>query len=340
MTTLQLNSLAKESQSRNGSAASPGASKNRPTPPIVKVVDAGHGEIKVWDNHGLMIIQNGYVTNPDRGMLRARNAGNHSVVTKDYRRLYGDVACSSSKAILAVNADKAANPVDMLLPTLRPEDDGQDIILGWFHWDEDELAPIQERLLGQHQATVDGHDITVNVTDFYGFAEGMGTWHLINDDLSDGDTLLYVLGFGTTEKRVIRSDGSYFGPDPDRSLTVSDLVKAIASDPFVASKLSNRPDVPPSEALIAAGLRKDSIGSISAEHWAIVKQKYIAPWYEQVQEALISDEYIQRVNNRVLTGGGAALIAPYASEFAVVPTDPGTACVRGAYEHIRSVVGV
>ena len=198
------------------------------------------------------------------------------------------------------------------------------------HWDEDQAEQLCKSLLGEYKAIINGETVQTRVVDVLPVLESQGTYHLLKDQLDEGDTLVYELGFGTTERFFIDGDGNFFGSDPYEKLAVKTLARDIANDSAMAP-LRQKDSQSVSLSVISNGLRDGSIPRVKANTWTKISNKYIATWLEKLHETLMSDPNASLADNWVLTGGGAAIAKPFLQHICLIPEEPQTASVRGAY---------
>lgn len=313
----------------------------------LKSVDTGHGLVKVCGPEGTFSFQNAYVTvnidedDPDNYAIR--DDLNRLVCTPSGDIFYyGDEAAASTDATSAENVDKLQNPLNAFYASLIPEDDGQDLIVAWFHWDKRRFDEIEGKLVGSHTATVNGHNIRVNVKKVVPIVEGLGTYYSHYPELQHGPTLLYVFGFGTVESSLITSTGDPTSPRRGNAQTSNDLsvffnlINPIRRDRHVRAALHCPKASSVSVALIEQYLRRPSIGEMSVESWTAIKSKYLGLWGQKVLDELIQDRRMQSAAHRLCTGGGAQLLRPFLpDELFIIPENAGTACVEGGYQLLK-----
>ncbi|NEO34517.1 MAG: hypothetical protein F6K36_29800, partial [Symploca sp. SIO3C6] len=195
-------------------------------------------------------------------------------------------------------------------------------------------------LAGQYDVTRNGDRIRCRVVKAIPEAESLGTWHLLRDQLIDGDTLLFDLGNGTTEEWVIDRNGEIIDGNATDSFPVSGLVGAIAKDPLIRGKLCPLAEQSPNTDLIVRALRSGSIADIPLERWEAVKQQHIDEWWTQIKSYLLKahGSTLQSVANVIFTGGGTELIRNRLPKQFLSPEQPQSASVRGMYAHYHSQI--
>lgn len=296
--------------------------------------------IKRHDSEGTLLIQAGYRENPSG--YKKTNAENPIVVCGSTRRWYGERACQGAHQRIH-GRSKLDTAREAFTAALRPTDDRRDLIVVASHWDVSNLDELKAALIGQYKAIVNGVEIQCNVTEVLPIPEGLGSYHAIAPRLNPGQTLLLELGFGTCEELIIGSDGELEEASAQDSLGIAQLAGAIANDPVVRNlALDNASEV--NLSAISAALQAPTFGRIDEAQWQSIKAKYVTAHLKALQarvRVMFADRS-QTVTNMVLTGGGAALLAgfqPKLRDVFLIPENPQTASVRGAYEYQLSRVG-
>lgn len=298
--------------------------------------------IKRHDSEGTLLVQAGYRENPNANSLT--DDENPIVIVSGSRpRWYGEIACQGNHTKLH-GRNKVETAREAFTATLRPSDDGCDLIVIASHWDKPALESLKAALTGQYKVTRNGKEIRCTVTQVLPVLEGIGSYEAVKDRLKPGSTLLIEVGFGTSEQWVIDSKGRIISGQTVDEFGISRLCQAIAQDSNIRSLCSdNAGSVNPS--LISQALREESIGRVKAENWKVIKANYGGEFLRSLQGYLRTQfaDQGQAITNIVLTGGGAAFlqsIQPKVSQAFIVPENPQVASVKGSYDAQWAKVGV
>ena len=293
--------------------------------------EPSHSWLKRHDDEGTLVIQAGYVVNPT-GRFK-KDDENPLVIDGGIRRWYGVHACENDH-VSPLYSRKETTVVDSFKACLRPTDNGRNLHVVVSHWDEDTAHQMAQSLKGSYRVTRNGENIWCNVIDVTPELEGMGAYYLCKPYLKKGKTMLIEMGHGTSEEWVIDSDGFASGKASEE-LAVSKLVKRIADDPQITAQALKLGEQQVNHDLIARALKSGSIGSMPIEKWQVIKGQHVEEWLSALKGYILKGHgsTLQNVSNIVFSGGGAALVASRLRAFAVVPDDPQTASVRGAYQH-------
>jgi hypothetical protein len=298
--------------------------------------------LKRHDESGTLVIQAGYRENPTDSAHS--DDENPIVITGNQRRWYGELPCRGVHA-RSFERSKIETARNSFAACLRPDDHGRDLAVIASHWNKNEFGLLQQALKGQYRVIRNGHEIRCNVTEVQPILEGMGSYHAVADRLNPGQTFLLELGFGTAEEWIIGENGRVNDGRPVTQLGILNLVNSIANDPTVKQTLGNGDSsLTVNLCAISAGLQKPSLGRISENSWGAIKRKYATEFYQSLKGYLRTTygQQLQSMDNVILTGGGAALLAslvPDLAEFFTIPDRPQTASVRGAYSYALSLVG-
>jgi hypothetical protein len=298
--------------------------------------------LKRHDEQGTRVIQAGYRENPTDSAHS--DDENPIVISGNQKRWYGAMACQGTH-IRSFERSKIETARNSFAACLRPDDDGRDLTVIASHWNKNEFNLLEQALQGQYRVTRNGHTIRCTVTQVHTILEGMGSYHAVADRLNPGQTFLLEVGFGTAEEWVIDETGRVTDGRPVTQLGILNLANAIAADPTVKATLGNGDaSLTVNLSAISAALQKPTLGRIGAANWTAIKRKYSHEFYQSLKGYLRTTygQQLQAMDNVVLTGGGAALLAtlvPDLAEFFTLPDRPQTASVRGAYTHAWSLVG-
>lgn len=299
--------------------------------------EPSHSWLKRWSDEGALIIQAGWEDNPDG--RRKQDNENPTVRQSDGTwRWYGSRACEGQHESPAT-ARKDAMARDWLEAILQPTDNLRKLAVVVSHWDEDTAQRMADSLLGSYNITRNGASIRAEVVKAIPTLEGEGSYRLMQPKLKPGKTLLFELGHGTTEEWIVDETGFFSGKGTE-SFAVSKLVETIAKDRNVKAKFLKLGEQEVNREMLAACLRSGVLPNMKQEEWDLLKNKYVAAWMESLKNYLLKKygTQLQTISNIVLTGGGAALIKDRATKFALIPSDPQTASVRGSYEHYSKVL--
>jgi hypothetical protein len=298
--------------------------------------------LKRHDEQGTRVIQAGYRENPTDS---ARGDDeNPIVVSGSQRRWYGELPCRGVH-VRSFERSKIETARNSFAACLRPEDDGQDLSVIASHWNRNEFSLLEQALKGQYRVIRNGRKIQCTVTHVLPILEGMGSYHAVADRLNPGQTFLLEIGFGTAEEWVIDEAGEIADGRPVTQLGIFNLVNSIAADPTVKATLGNGDSsMTVNLSAVSAALQKPTLGRIGEGNWGAIKRKYSTEFYQSLKGYLRTTygQQLQSMDNVVLTGGGAALLAslvPDLAEFFTIPDRPQTASVRGAYRYALSLVG-
>ncbi|NET38999.1 MAG: hypothetical protein F6K19_44670 [Cyanothece sp. SIO1E1] len=306
--------------------------------PKTKLVsfENSHSWLKRHCQDGTLLIQAGYRPNPTGRFYR--DDENPLVINGTENRWYGSRACQGEH-VNPLYARKESTARENFAACLRQSDDNKSLAVVVSHWDEDTAQGIGNALIGDYSITRNGHQINCTVVEAFPMLEGMGTYHLVRPRLSTGSTLLFELGQGTSEEWLIDKAGFPEG-NVTEQLSVGTLVKRIAEDQTVRGQLLSLGEQGVNLSLVTQALRTNELGSLHPEQWELIKNKYVAQWYEEVKAYVLKKHgnALQTVKNVVFSGGGAALLKDRLS-FAIIPDQPETASVRGAYEYQLARIG-
>jgi hypothetical protein len=296
--------------------------------------------LKRHDSEGSLVIAAGHRENPS---VHAHTDDENPIVILEGQRPDG-MALESCQGDHVSNShrSKIETARESFAACLRPSDDGRDLIVIASHWDKPALEALKVSLLGQYKVIRNGVKIQCAVTQVIPTMEGLGSYHSAKSQLKDGSTLLIELGYGTAEIWFIDESGQIVDGAPVTRLGVINLVKALADDPTVRALTQDNSGTVNLSA-ISQALQQDTLGKISAANWQALKAKYASEFLKDFQGYLRTQHafHMQSASNLVLTGGGAALLSsiqPKLSQVFIVPTQPQTASVRGAYERQMSNV--
>ena len=308
-------------------------------PPRLISFENSHSWIKRCDDQGTSLLQAGYAFNPPRSVVESvpRNGNNVVVNVNGKTRLYGEYACCNLTGKTLDKGDKADSARDSFTAMLKPSDSFRELIVVASHWDRSKAKELCRSLEGDYRAIVNGKEIITRVVKTIPILEGEGTYHLLKGQLAQGDTLLYELGFGTTERRLIQEDGNVAGHDPDESLAIRRLIDTIANDPHIRSCLTQKQQQTSNIALLSNALKTGHLPRLK-QPWEIVVRPYIEDWVQSLKDSLLDDPNTATAENWVLTGGGAAIAKPYLGDLCTIPEDPQTASVRGGYSYGVQVI--
>lgn len=298
--------------------------------------EPSHSWIKRCDENGTTVIQAGYRFNPN-GRIPKDNL-NPLIKFDGSFRWYGELACEGDhKSPLYSRKENEARHA--FAASLQEDDDGRELIVVVSHHQEDIAQAIADQLLGHYQVVRNGRDIRCEVTRCIPETEGIGTYYLLKPQLKPCQTLLFELGFGSSEQWIIHPNGAIQG-DVTEVMAVSGLAKAIADDQHIRAYSLKLSEQTVNLDLISKALRSGTYGSMPVEHWEAIASRHIAAWYETIKGYMLKTygATLQLKPNVIFTGGGAALIADRVAKFAIVPTDPQTASVRGLYRHYVEVL--
>jgi hypothetical protein len=297
--------------------------------------------LKRHDSETTLIIQAGYRENP--GPYAKHTNESPIVVTENSRpRWYGATACEGQH-VTVHGRSKIETARDGFAACLQASDDGRDLIVVASHWDVTTLDSLKAALIGQYRVVRNGQEIACTVTQVLPVLEGMGSYHMIKQQLKPDSTLLLELGYGTCEEWLIDVTGELVDGKTVDQLGIFNLVNQISADPTVRALLSDNSGTVNLSAL-SHGLQQPTLGKISASTWAAMKAKYASDFLKTLQGRL-KTQYAtqsQTISNIVLTGGGAALlrsIQPKVDQVFIIPEKPQTASVVGSYAHQMSKVG-
>lgn len=300
--------------------------------------EPSHSWLKRADSEGVLTIQAGYRMNPT-GRNRTDDE-NPLIVFDGQKRLYGAIACQGVHES-PLNQRKEANPRMGFAACLRPSDDGKDLTVIVSHWDESVGNQIAQTLTGPYSVTRNGHQIHCRVTAAYAQLEDQGTYQLMRSSLKPGKTLLIGSGHGTSQEWFVDSDG-YFRGESTENLAVMKLVQMIANDQTIRAAALRLGEQTVNSELVAQALRNGQFGSLPAEHWEAIRDRYVGQWYEGFKNYLLKvhGPELQSTANIIFSGGGAELLRSRVGKFAMIPNDAQTASVRGAYQHHAALLGV
>jgi hypothetical protein len=296
--------------------------------------------LKRHDSEGSLVIAAGHRENPS--VHAHTDDENPIVILEGQRPRWYGARVSQGDHVSNSHRSKIETARESFAACLRPSDDGRDLIVIASHWDKPALESLKTALLGQYSVTRNGVRIRCTVTQVIATMEGLGSYHSVKDRLKDGSTLLIELGYGTAEIWFIDEIGQIVDGAPVTRLGVINLVKAIADDPTVRALTQDNSGTVNLSA-ISQGLQQDTLGKIGAANWQAIKAKYASEFLKDFQGYLRTQHanHMQAASNLVLTGGGAALLSslqPKLSQVFIVPHQPQTASVRGAYERQMSNV--
>jgi hypothetical protein len=292
--------------------------------------------LKRHDEQGTRVIQAGYRENP--ADAAHSDDENPIVINGNQKRWYGAIACQGAH-VRSFERSKIETARNSFAACLRPDDDGRDLAVIASHWNGLEFSGLEQALKGQYRVIRNGAEIRCTVTQVRTILEGLGSYHTVIDRLNPGQTFLCEIGFGTAEEWVIDDDGRVVDGRPVTQLGMLNLVNAIAADPTVRNVLGNGDaSMTVNLSVISAALQKPTLGRIGEANWSAIKSKYAHEFYQSLRGYLRSTygQQLQSMDNLILTGGGAALLAslvPDLTEFFTIPDRPQTASVRGAYRH-------
>jgi len=296
--------------------------------------------LKRHDSEGSLVIAAGHRENPS---VHAHSDDENPIVILEGQRprWYGARVCQGDH-VSNSHRSKIETARESFAACLRPSDDGRDLIVIASHWDKPALEALKTALLGQYSVTRNGVQIRCTVTQVIPTMEGLGSFHSAKSQLKEGKTLLIELGYGTAEIWFIDESGQITDGSPVTKLGVLNLVRAIADDPTVRALTQDNSGTVNLSA-ISQALQQDTLGKISAANWQALKAKYASEFLKDFQGYLRTQHanHLQSVSNLVLTGGGAALLSsiqPKLSQVFIIPHQPQTASVRGAYERQMSNV--
>lgn len=315
-----------------------------PSQPRVISIENSHSWLKRHDDEGTLVIQAGWRNNPSRNAHR--DDENPLVVYPDKSvRWYGAIACMGAhESALTHRKDSTAKHA--LGALLRPSDDGRDLVVVTSHWDSATATRIAQSLQGPISITRNGYQIRSRVIQAVPVREGMGTYWLLRRErqLKPGLTLIFEFGFGTCEWWMVDESGRSLNGDAIDSLAVFQLCNAIAQDSDVqhALKSSSDSEQAINISLVSAALRGGSLGKLNPLQWENIKRRYVRQWTQSVQGHILKNHAAdtQAVSNIVFTGGGAELLKDWAKAIAIIPSQPQTASVRGAYHrHMATTKG-
>lgn len=298
--------------------------------------------LKRHDEQGTRVIQAGYRENPTDSAHS--DDENPIVITGNQRRWYGAIPCRGVH-VRSFERSKIETARNSFAACLRPDDHGHDLTVIASHWNRKEFGLLEQALKGQYRIIRNGREIRCNVTEVQPILEGMGSYHAVIDRLNPGQTFLLEIGFGTAEEWVIDENGLVIDGRPVTQLGILNLVNSIAADPTVKQTLGNGDaSLTVNLSAISAALQKPTLSRIGENNWGAIKRKYATEFYQSLKGYLRTTygQQLQSMDNVVLTGGGAALLAslvPDLGEFFTVPDRPQTASVRGAYDFALSRVG-
>ena len=298
--------------------------------------------IKRHDSEGTLLIQAGYRENPNANSFT--DDENPIVVVSGARpRWYGEMACQGAHTKLH-GRNKVETAREAFTATLRPTDDGRDLIVIASHWDKPALEALKTALTGQYKVIRNGRTIGCTVTQVLPILEGMGSYEAVKDRLQPGATLLIELGFGTSEQWVIDSKGRIISGQTVNEFGMNRLCGSIANDPAVRGLCADNSGAD-NPSLISQALREETIGRIKPDIWKTLKATYGGEFLRSLQGYLRTQfaDQSQSISNIVLTGGGASFlqsIQPKVSQAFIIPDGPQTASVKGAYDAQWTKVGV
>lgn len=293
--------------------------------------EPSHSWLKRCDERGPLVVQAGYRESPT-GRIPKDNQ-NPLIELEGQRRWYGALACEGDhKSPLYSRKESEARAA--FAACLQESDDCRDLTIVVSHHQEDTATAIARSLEGYYSVIRNGRTINCNVIRAIPETEGMGTYYLLKPQLKPTKTLLFELGFGSSEEWIIHPNGAIQG-EATEVMAVSGLVAKIAADQTIRAHSLKLAEQQINLDLISKALRSGTYGSLPREHWEAIAQKYIESWYQGIKGYMLKryGSELQTSPNIVFTGGGAALIADRVSKFATVPTDPQTASVRGLYGH-------
>ena len=296
--------------------------------------------LKRHDSEGSLVIAAGHRENPS---VHAHSDDENPIVILEGQRprWYGARVCQGDH-VSNSHRSKIETARESFAACLRPSDDGRDLIVIASHWDKPALEALKTALLGQYSVTRNGVKIQCAVTQVIPTMEGLGSFHSAKSQLKEGKTLLIELGYGTAETWFIDESGQITDGSPVTKLGVINLVKAIADDPTVRSLTQDNSGTVNLSA-ISQALQQDTLGKISSANWLAIRAKYASEFLKDFQGYLRTQHanHLQSATNLVLTGGGASLLSsiqPKLSQVFIIPHQPQTASVRGAYERQMSNV--
>lgn len=336
--------------SHNDKASAKAKRQRKSTKSKVEIVafENSHSWVKRCDRYGTLTLQAGFVYNPPTGAAKTLIRKHKADGTRDdvlvwekgqeaRKRFYGEYACLNMKPERLDKVDKVDTARQSFAAMLRPSDDGKELVVVAAHWDEDKANEMGKRLMGQYSVTVNGDEINCEVVHVIPIQEGKGTWYKLHHDgvITTGNTLLYELGFGTTEKRLIPMDGMVLGHEPDESLSIKDLVSDIGRIPLIETAITRLQQQKSSQTILSRALRTHQLERLKS-NWDDVVKASVVDWVKKLVNEVMNDDLASGAENWVLTGGGAELAKPYleaagvADNF-IIPDDAQTASVRGAY---------
>jgi hypothetical protein len=298
--------------------------------------------LKRHDEQGTRVIQAGYRENPTDSAHS--DDDNPIVISGNQKRWYGAMACQGIH-VRSFERSKIETARHSFAACLRPEDNGHDLTVIASHWNKNEFSLLEQALKGQYRVIRNGREIRCTVTHVQPILEGMGSYHAVTDRLNPGQTFLLEIGFGTAEEWVIDENGRVIDGRPVTQLGILNLVNSIAADPTVKATLGNGDSsLTVNLSAISAALQKPTLGRIGEANWTAIKRKHSHEFYQSLKGYLRSTygQQLQSMDNVVLTGGGAALLAslvPDLAEFFTIPDRPQTASVRGAYAYALTLAG-
>ncbi len=296
-------------------------------------IENSNSFLKRYDDAGALVIQAGYRPNPS---LNAYADDLNPIVTfNGETRWYGSIPCEGAH-VRSFEHDKIKTARAHFAAMLRASDHGKELTVVAAHWDISRFQELELALEGQYNTIVNGFNICCNVVKVIPVLEGMGSYHLVKEDLREGNTLLIEIGFATSEIWFLNSNGVVIDGRPQEQISILPLVKAIAEDPIVLKSLAASNATSINLSLLSRALQEPVLGRLSSEQWSAIKQKYTTEFMKSLQGFIITryGNESQSIVNTILTGGGAALlqsIHPQIKQAFTIPSNPQTASVRGSY---------
>jgi len=296
--------------------------------------------LKRHDSEGSLVIAAAHRENPS--VHAHTDEENPIVILEGQRPRWYGARVSQGEHVSNSHRSKIETARESFAACLRPSDNERDLIVIASHWDKPALDSLKTSLLGRYSVIRNGVQIRCTVTQVIPTMEGLGSFHSAKSQLKEGKTLLIELGYGTAEIWFIDESGQIVDGSPVTKLGVINLVKAIADDPTVRALTQDNSGTVNLSA-ISQALQQDTLGKISSANWLAIRAKYASEFLKDFQGYLRTQHanHLQSATNLVLTGGGAALLSsiqPKLSQVFIVPHQPQTASVRGAYERQMSNV--
>jgi len=296
--------------------------------------------LKRHDSEGSLVIAAAHRENPS--VHAHTDEENPIVILEGQRPRWYGARVSQGEHVSNSHRSKIETARESFAACLRPSDNERDLIVIASHWDKPALEALKTSLLGRYSVIRNGVKIQCAVTQVIPTMEGLGSFHSAKSQLKEGKTLLIELGYGTAEIWFIDESGQIVDGSPVTKLGVINLVKAIADDPTVRSLTQDNSGTVNLSA-ISQALQQDTLGKISSANWLAIRAKYASEFLKDFQGYLRTQHanHLQSATNLVLTGGGASLLSsiqPKLSQVFIIPHQPQTASVRGAYERQMSNV--